>query len=170
MITFFTVLDTDKSVYYLQQIFGNMSGILTSGSGSNVDINILSTMFRTFNTIILTIGALIVLYVTVVGVMLTAHEGEFMGKKWNNIWIPIRTVLGIGLLVPMGSGYSAIQIVMMWVILQGVGAANTVWNTALGYAANVGTMKGITIPTTNSTSAIKALLAEVLFVVGIVMP
>ena len=131
MITFFTVLDTDKSVYYLQQIFGNMSGILTSGSGSNVDINILSTMFRTFNTIVLTIGAL-------VGVMLTAHEGEFMGKKWNNIWIPIRTVLGIGLLVPMGSGYSAIQIVMMWVILQGIGAANTVWNTALAYAATVG--------------------------------
>src|SRR3990167_9715640 len=154
MISVFTVSSTDKSVDYLYQIFGSMNGVVKTGA---IDITILSTMFKTFNTIILAIGTLIVLYVMIVGVIQTAHEGEFMGKKWNNIWIPIRTVLGIAALVPIGSGYSAIQLVMMWVILQGVGAANTVWNTALGYAANVGTMKGITIPTTNSTSAIKAL-------------
>src|SRR5262249_6600617 len=77
-------------------------------------------------------GAVIIIYATVVGVMQTAHEGEFMGKKWGGIWVPIRTVLGIATLVPTASGFSAIQLVMMWVILQGVGAANFLWATTLG--------------------------------------
>src|SRR3990167_10580214 len=157
MISVFTVSSTDKSVDYLYQIFGSMNGVVKTGA---IDITILSTMFKTFNTIILAIGTLIVLYVMIVGVMLTAHEGEFMGKKWNNIWIPIRTVLGIALLVPMGSGYSAIQIVMMWVILQGIGAANTVWNTALAYAATVGSRQGVMVPSTGTDTAIKTLFGN----------
>src|SRR3990167_3694843 len=159
MINFFTISDSDKSVYYLGQIFGSMNGLLNSSSDI-VDINILSTMFKTFNAIVVVIAALIVLYVTVVGVVMTAHEGEFMGKKWNNLWIPLRTVFGIAALVPTGSGYSSIQIVMMWVILQGIGAANTVWNTALAYSASVGSRQGINVPTTGVSTTLNYLFQD----------
>ncbi len=43
----------------------------------------------------------------------------------------IRTVLGISMLVPSASGYSYIQIIMKWVIIQGIGAANLVWDTVI---------------------------------------
>src|SRR3990167_9445363 len=101
-----------------------MNGLLGYEPEGTTTMTILGRMFSVFNTIVMTVGAFVVVYVTVVGVMMTAHEGEFMGKKWNNIWIPIRTVLGIGALVPTASGYSGLQIIMMWVIIQGIGAAD----------------------------------------------
>jgi len=52
-----------------------------------------------------------------------------MGKKWSSIWIPLKAVTGMLLMVPTpGSGYSLVQVVVMWVVLQGVGAANFIWN------------------------------------------
>lgn len=128
----------DQSLIYLAQIFGYMNGVIpvpteTGPQTSIATLSLLGTMFKGLNSMVLIIGAFIVLYTTVVGVMMTAHEGEFMGKKWNNIWIPIRTVFGIAALVPTGSGYSAIQIVVMWVIVQGIGLADMIWSTALSY-------------------------------------
>jgi conjugal transfer/type IV secretion protein DotA/TraY len=134
MINLFQLASDDQSVNYLSQIFGSMNGIIPGGSS----LTLLGTMFKTFNTTILAVGALMLVYMTVVGVMATAHEGEFMGKKWNNIWIPIRAVLGIAMMVPTGSGYSALQLVMMWVIIQGIGAADTLWSTVLNYVNIVG--------------------------------
>lgn len=140
MINLFQIAPHDASITYLGQIFGSMNGVIPqiSNAPDTGTISLLGTMFKTFNSVILALGALIVVYTTVVGVIMTAHEGEFMGKKWNNIWIPIRTVLGIAALVPTGSGFSAIQIVIMWIIIQGIGAADTLWNTALGYVSIVG--------------------------------
>ena len=119
MINLFAYSANDQSLQYLIQIFGSMNGIIPlppSAPAASVGgtTAILGVMFQTFNSIILAVGALIVVYVTIVGIMNTAHEGQFMGKNWNNLWIPIRTVLGISLLVPTPSGYSGIQIVMMW--------------------------------------------------------
>lgn len=133
MINLFSFPSNDQSLYYLSQIFGSMNGIIPTPTGSGGSISLLGTMFQTFNTVVLAVGALVVVYTTVVGVIMTAHEGEFMGKKWNNPWIPIRMVLGIACLVPSGSGYSGIQIIMMWIIIQGIGAADTLWNTVLVY-------------------------------------
>lgn len=130
----FTPSSQDQSVYFLGKIFGRVGTVLTPTEASQV----LGTMFNAFNTVILGVGTFIVLYVTVVGVMKTAHEGEFLGKQWNNIWIPIRMVLGIAALVPTTSGYSAIQIIVMWIILQGVGAADYIWGQVLSYSDSFG--------------------------------
>lgn len=136
MINLFSFAPKDASLGYLTQIFGTMNGILMdpANPGGGGSITILGSMFKYFNSIVLTIGVLIVVYTTVVGIMKTAHEGEFMGKNWNNLWIPIRMVLGIGALIPTGSGYSTLQVIMMWVIVQGIGAADTIWASALGFA------------------------------------
>jgi len=47
-------------------------------------------------------------------------------------------VMGVGLLVPTPSGYSSLQVLMMWVVMQGVGAADTLWNTGLNYVQITG--------------------------------
>lgn len=133
-INFFQVSANDKSLEYLGELFGNMNGLLP------VDYEtILGRMFETFNTILLAVGALIIVYMTVVGVMMTAHEGEFM-KKWNSLWTPLRAVFGIAALFPTPSGYSGIQLIMMWVIIQGVGAADQLWTTALQYVSVMGSV------------------------------
>jgi conjugal transfer/type IV secretion protein DotA/TraY len=100
MIEFFAqaIAPNDQSVKYLYQLFGDMSGLISSipaSGGSPVSMNILAELFRTFNLIALGIGTLIVVYATVVGVLKTAVEGEFLGRQWNSLWIPLRMVLGI---------------------------------------------------------------------------
>ncbi|VVC75099.1 hypothetical protein AQUSIP_03750 [Aquicella siphonis] len=154
MINLFQVASDDASLDYLSQIFGSVSGVIGSGG----QITILSTMFKTFNSVILTVAVLMLVYITIIGVIGTAHEGEFMGKKMNNIWIPIRSVLGIALLVPTGAGYCGIQIIMMWVIVQGIGAADTLWNTALSYVSNVGSVYGqVKVPGVNASQTLGGL-------------
>ena len=128
MINIFNFAAKDQTLVYLAQIFGSVNGLIVPPDQGNTGfqiggtISILGTMFQVFNTIVLIVATLVAVYVTVIGVMATAHEGEFLGKHWHKLWTPLRMVLGIAALFPTGSGYSGIQIIMMWVILQGVGA------------------------------------------------
>lgn len=137
----------DQSVYYLGQIFGSVGGALQANFTT-----IMGPLFSTINTTALLLGSLLVTHTTVTGIMKTAHEGEFLGKNWHSIWVPVRTVLGISSLFPTASGYSALQIVLMWIILQGVGAADTLWNTALNYVTQFGSIYA-QVGTTSSGTA-----------------
>ncbi len=119
---------TDLSMTYLATIFGVVDGVL-HGTGSQI----LGTMFGAFNSIILVMASTVLGYVLFVSILNTSHEGEFLGKKWSSIWVPLRTVMGVGLLLPKATGYSFIQIMVMWVVVQGIGAADEVWNVALNY-------------------------------------
>jgi len=134
MISLFQIAPNDQSIYYLSKIFGVVGTLLPSGSPTLL----LGVMFKTFNTFILTVGALVVVYVTVVGLLKTAQEGEFLGKHWNGLWVPLRTVFGIAALFPMSSGYCAIQVIFMWIIVQGIGAADVLWTTVLKFSSTVG--------------------------------
>lgn len=119
---------TDLSMSYLATIFGVVDGVL-HGTGSQI----LGTMFGAFNSIILVMASTILAYVLFTSILNTSHEGEFLGKKWSSIWIPLRIVTGTALLIPKATGYSFIQIIVMWVVVQGIGAADEVWNVALNY-------------------------------------
>lgn len=165
MINLFSTAQNDDSLNYLATLFGNMYGIINGQpiGGGNIPsgtttITLISQMFRVFNGVILTVGALIVVYVTVTGVMITAHEGEFMGKKYHQLWTPLRTVMGIAALIPTPTGYSGIQLIMMWVIVQGIGAADVLWDTVLKYVSYTGSPYAqITIPTADFSNTMRDL-------------
>jgi len=127
-MSFFLIAPNDQSIFYLGQLFGNVGNVL-AGTGPAL----LGKMFQAFNTALLILGSAIVVYTTVVSVLSTAHEGEFLGKKFHGLWMPIRTVMGIATLMPTSSGYCVIQLIMMWIIIQGIGAADTIWNIAVNY-------------------------------------
>lgn len=118
----------DYSMVFLGNIFGIVDGVL-HGSGSQI----MGALFGVFNAAVLAIGGIIISYTTVVSTMNTAQEGEMLGHKWSSIWIPLRSTAGLALLIPKASGYCMMQIFVMWIIVQGVGAADKVWNAALSY-------------------------------------
>lgn len=124
----FTPPPGDYSVVFLGNIFGMVDGIL-HGTGSQM----LGTLFGVFNTAVLTLGGIIIMYTLIVSTMNTAHSGEMLGKQWSSIWVPVRSTIGLALLVPKASGYCMMQIFVMWIIVQGVGAADKIWDAALGY-------------------------------------
>lgn len=129
MATVFTPPATDKSVELLGVIFGTHMGPIFLGGVPNPA---LMRMFELFNVIIISIGTVIVSYIGLVSTVNTAQEGKTMGKKWSSIWIPLRATLGMLMIVPTPtSGYSVVQTTVMWLILQGVGAADQIWNGIL---------------------------------------
>lgn len=140
MANLFEFAADDKSLVWLQSLFGTMHGVLQSPEGGGGSLTILGTLFGTFNAVILAVAALVVVYIIIVGIISSAAEGEWMGKDWGSFLIPLRIVVGIAGLIPMGSGYCAIQIIMMWVIVQGIGAADTLWTTALNYTNFAGSV------------------------------
>lgn len=119
---------SDYSVGYLAEIFGIVDGVL-HGTGSQI----VGSMFEVFNAAVMALGGIIITYTMLVSTMNTAHEGEMLGKKWNSIWVPVRATAGLALLIPKASGYCLLQIFVMWVVVQGVGAADKLWNAALSY-------------------------------------
>ena len=125
----------DLSIVFLSQLFGSVDGVL-GGTGSQI----FGQMMSIFNGAILALGSIFVFYTVVVGTLSTAHEGEFLGRQWSSIWLPVRSVLGISILSPGLSGYSLIQVFVMWVVVQGVGAADKIWNSAMDYLNAGGTI------------------------------
>src|SRR3990167_4190187 len=124
----FTPPPGDYSMIFLYNTFGVVDGVL-HGTGTQI----LGQLFAVFNSSIIALGGILIMYTIIVSTMNTAHEGQFLGQKWSSIWVPVRSVAGISLLIPKASGYCMMQIFVMWVVVQGVGAADKVWNAALGY-------------------------------------
>ncbi|WP_051131952.1 DotA/TraY family protein [Legionella tunisiensis] len=119
---------SDISVIFLGNIFGIVDGVL-HGTGSQI----MGAMFGVFNAAVLGIGGVVIMYTLLVSTMNTAHEGQMLGQKWSSIWIPLRSTLGLALLIPKASGYCLMQIFVMWIVVQGVGAADKIWAAALSY-------------------------------------
>lgn len=119
---------SDYSVIFLGNLFGIVDGVL-HGTGSQI----MGTMFGVFNSAVLALGGIVIMYTLMVSTMNTAHEGQMLGQKWSSIWIPVRSTLGLALLIPKASGYCLMQIFVMWIVIQGVGAADKVWEAALSY-------------------------------------
>ena len=116
---------TDISIYYLTLLFGSVSNVLVGGSNM-----VVGQMFYIFNTGIITFTAMLIFYTMTLSVVNTAQDGNAMGQKVST-WIVLRIVAGMSLLVPTYSGYSAIQILVMWSVVQGVGFADSIWEQAL---------------------------------------
>lgn len=156
-LSIFQLAPNDQAVYYLGFIFGSVGNVLTPASGGAA-IGIIGTMLKVLNLTALTVGVLVVVYITVVGVLATAHEGQFMGKDWSGLWVPIKTILGIVALFPSGSGYSIIQILIMWIVIQGVAAGDTMWTTVLNYVNYSGSPYAtVAVPTIGLTQPMQTL-------------
>lgn len=116
--------DLSKNLF-LDGLFGELTG---DGGASP-----LGAPVGAFNAAVLIVAGILVFYTMVAGTLSTAADGELLGRKWSSVWVPVRTTLGAAAIMPsIGSGFSVIQAVVIWLALQGVGLANTVWE---GFAA-----------------------------------
>lgn len=114
---------TDESKNLLRYIFGAFSDnpFTTFGSAPST---LLGQLFLYLNAFIFFMAALWSSYTILSGVVATAHEGEFLGKRYSTVWYPIRLVWGAATLVPVFGGFSLGQAIYMFFTLLSVGAAN----------------------------------------------
>ena len=87
---------TDKSRQYLGMIFGGSVGPIILNDEHNV---VIGRLFSQLNTIVFVLGTFLVGYITVVSTLNTAKEGHAMGQKWSSMWVPVRSILGLLVMV-----------------------------------------------------------------------
>lgn len=118
----------DQSMLFLSMIFGSVGDVLPGGNTS-----LLKGAIIDFNYAVLVLGGIIIIYSLVISTVNTAHHGEALGKEWNSVWIPMRAALGFALLLPVNppDDYALIQVLAMWVVREGVGAADFLWSNGI---------------------------------------
>jgi conjugal transfer/type IV secretion protein DotA/TraY len=151
----FTPPPGDTSVDFLSQIFGpvidGMRNAAGAGDTQSLGANgngqtVVGAIMSTFNLAVLMLSMLFVGWTTVKGTVDSAHDGELLGKKMSSVWVPLRTVAGTGLVLPLGSGFSLLQLGVLWLALQGAGVASTAWNVAMDHLQTSGTLGYVSIP------------------------
>ena len=131
---------TDKSLEYARYIFGDAVDLLFGGVGPSTPDSILGAMSVILNVGCLLFAGIIIGYTALAGILNTAHEGNVMGKAYNTMWIPLRTTFAIALLLPMSSGFSVMQLGVLWFAGKGVGLADSTWNAAIDHMDTTGTL------------------------------
>lgn len=88
----------------------------------------LAAMFNTYSSAMLVLAGFLVLYHLLFIVAGTAHDGRLGGKGMNQVWAPIRLVVAIGMLVPIGiNGLNSGQMVAVQVTKWGSALASNTW-------------------------------------------
>lgn len=132
----FTPVSDDVSVKVINQIFG---GLVSGGNDA------FGSAISTFNAAILIVGGILATYTVLAGTLGTAHDGEMLGKKFSSVWIPIRYSLATALVLPvLTGGYCIMQQMVIWLAMQGIGLADSVWDSYMqtpGIAANMSISK-----------------------------
>lgn len=132
----------DKAIELLGGLFGKL-GVFGGGAS-----DAFAGVMGYFNTACLLIGGVLVGYTMIAGTLGTAHDGEMLGKKFSSIWVPIRTSLGTAMVIPIKSGYCALQLIVGWLVFQSVGLASHTWSQ---YMASTNIAQGIVMSMPNSS-------------------
>lgn len=121
---------SDYSIQILTFVFGPVVDSIYGGTITAQPTHILSKLLGTLNSGVLVIGMIIMAYTYIGGAVHTAKDGEWLGKKWDTMMVPLRTAGGMAMLLPTVAGYSFLQIVLIWCGLQAVGLGGKIWTVA----------------------------------------
>lgn len=132
----FTPTPNDGAIQLLRAIFGPAIDTIIGASQAGVSSlpTMLSEGFRFFNSGVLFFGTIVMLWVTVTGVTNTANDGVALGKKWSTFYTPLRTLTAAATLIPSGSGYAFIQIIILFIVCSSIGFASNLWGAVVKYA------------------------------------
>jgi len=109
----------------------NCATAYTNGIPANVvpyPIHVgLHELLRFYSYGLLLIAVLILLYYVVVIVAETAMTGSPFGRRFQNVWVPVRLVVALGLLVPINYGLNTGQYITLYAAKLGSSIATNGW-------------------------------------------
>ena len=137
----FGLAECDDSFCYMQQTFGYMPGIFyVDGSPScsyntqsmNGQAAVLNNIMRILNYGFFSVLMIVTGYAIIQGVFLGAmQEGSILNQRLT-LRASTRICVGAFLIIPqVGTGYSSIQIILMYVVMLGVGLADRAFSVAV---------------------------------------
>ena len=125
----FDIAPNDISISYLKILFGEVGTVLLGAPNT-----LIQEIFTVFNLGIMTLAGVLMCYTVVLSVVNTSQEGNPMGHKMSP-WVVVRIVAGSTFMMPMSTGYALIQVITMWMVIQGIGFADMIWSKAVDIIA-----------------------------------
>lgn len=149
---------------YLELIFGgfifeNLEG--ESGDPTYDQLvqeqTVLAEAIGFVNILAIFLGVVVTAYTMIAGSLMTAYSGEVLGRSWSTYWLPVRSALGFGLLLPVkaiGAGtFSTAQLAALYLVMIGSNAGDYIWEYSVekvvGGAPIVSAPKHIRVDATN---------------------
>ena len=125
---------------FVEQVFGRW---VSDPSSSEVTLITIAAGYT--NVIALILGVVILGYVMLAGIVNTAASGEVLGRNWSTVWLPLRTAMAFGLIMPLGSSttqegvnrfegssyLSMAQTSVLYMAMVGSNGADYVWGKVL---------------------------------------
>lgn len=127
-------METDLAIRILGHVFG-VEELFGGGKGSAAFHTALHALFQFYSVGLLVVAVLIIIYFIFAILAETAQTGTPFGKRFKHVWAPIRLVVAIGLLIPMGYGLNAAQWITLYAAKFGSAFASNGWaefNKVLG--------------------------------------
>lgn len=125
----------DKSVEILGLLLGSEELVKNPFKALGPATTLLGSLFFVFNACLFAIGTAYIGYNMISAVAVSANDGEVLGKRMSGVWLPIRMGAGIFGMLPVFSGFSLSQVVMLTAAVLGIGAANYASIEAIDKAA-----------------------------------
>lgn len=120
--------EKDVVLTFLQQTIG-LDGFFNNSSPVGFSLaSGVRAMLGFYSTGLMLVATCIVVYYVITVVGESAQSGTPFGRRFNGLWAPIRLVLALGLLVPLGNGLNASQYIVLSVAKAGSSFATQSWN------------------------------------------
>jgi hypothetical protein len=122
----------DPMMVFFSQVFGDLNGfwganVWSNGSGATRIHNGIYAMLSLYSMAMMVIAVIIVIYYIMTIVGEAAKTGTPFGQRFNSLWAPIRLVVALGLLVPLGNGLNSAQYITLWTAKMGSGLGTQIW-------------------------------------------
>lgn len=139
-------LQTDESQKLMENVLGtNWDALINIANAPGGVGVILGNMFNVLNTAFLLLTIVIAVWWMLVAVINTSHQGN-IGQRYGGPWSPLRIVFAIAFNAPAFSGFSALQVVILFFAGFGIWTANQTFAVASSYVSTVGGISAATVP------------------------
>jgi conjugal transfer/type IV secretion protein DotA/TraY len=145
----YRVPEGDYSGQFLDSLLGKGWDAFGSGQlGGEAGSELMLQIFSAFNMVALCGVSALFLWVVMLSVVGSAHEGTPLGKRFSSLWMPLRFTLSIGGLAPIFKGLSLFQVGILACIGWSINLANFVWEIGTDYFVKHGAQITVSAPMT----------------------
>ena len=137
---------TDIWRHMLEIVFpgvGPLAGNPTQGTSA------LAAASGSFVAVLMALGAAVLCWHTVSGLVATAHEGTVLGRQWHQVWAPVRVVMGVGMLAPVVKGFCLAQILVLTLACWSGSFGNVIWSSYLDGLTST-SLSALSLPATGA--------------------
>ncbi|MDE1153899.1 MAG: DotA/TraY family protein [Micavibrio sp.] len=103
-------ISTDYALMVLDKILRQAAADTPSGGAVQ---NALAGMMKSYNAGVSIVAGVIIFWMVISIILDTAKTGVFGGGRHNMVWAPIRVIFALGLMFPLGTGFSSGQYMVM---------------------------------------------------------